>query len=205
MATSAPECRSCEPGSGRRLRGCDPRGAPNVVQVADRWHLLNNLVDTLLRSLERHRGTVREVRDRLEAPSGTQLIRSSDPEHPQTLASQRTQQKRKARLELYQQMTDLIARGKSQSEAAASVGISLRTVQRWITTGVFPERKHRFFPSHVDAFGPYIEKHYAEGCTNASQLWREIRSQGFRGNGSSDGTGCAAASGTCEHPERQHP
>ncbi|WP_157178482.1 transposase [Terriglobus roseus] len=31
------------------------KGAPNAVQVADRWHLLNNLVDTLLRSLERHR------------------------------------------------------------------------------------------------------------------------------------------------------
>lgn len=36
-----------------------------------------------------------------------------------------------------QQATELIARGKSQSEAAASVGLSLLTVQRWITTGVF--------------------------------------------------------------------
>ena len=161
------------------------KGAPNAVQVADRWHLLNNLVDTLLRSLELHRGAVREVRDRLEAPSRSQLVRSFDPEHPQMLASQSAQQKRKARLELYQQMTELIARGKSQSEAAASVGISLRTVQRWITTGVFPERKHRVFPSQVDAFGPYIEKRFTEGCANASQLWREIRQQGFRGNGSS--------------------
>ncbi len=70
-------------------------------------------------------------------------------------------------------MTELIARGKSQSEAAASVGLSLRTVQRWVTTGVFPERKRRIFSSHVDAFGPYIEKRVAEGCTNASQLWRD--------------------------------
>ncbi|CAN5628424.1 hypothetical protein BH10ACI4_BH10ACI4_07860 [soil metagenome] len=160
------------------------KGAPNAVQVADRWHLLNNLVDTLLRSLERHRGTVREVRDGLEAPPRTQLVRSSDPEDLQTLAALRTQQKRKARLELYQQMTELIALGKSQSEAAASVGVSLLTVQRWIATGVLPERKHRVFSSHVDAFGPYLEKRFEEGCTNASQLWREIRQQGFRGNGS---------------------
>jgi transposase len=161
------------------------KGAPNAIQVADRWHLLNNLVDTLLRSLERHRGTVREVRDSLEAPPGTPLVRSSDPEDSQTLASQRTQQKRKRRLELYRQITELIARGKSQTEAATRVGLSLRTVQRWITTGVFPERKHRVFSSHVDAFGPYLEKRFTEGCTNASQLWREIRSQGFRGNASS--------------------
>jgi transposase len=154
------------------------KGAPNAVQVADRWHLMNNLVDTLIRSLERHRGTVREVSDRLEASpadhSPDQLL--------QTLASQRTQQKRNSRLELYQQMTELIARGKSQSQAAASVGLSLRTVQRWITTGVFPERKHRIFSSQVDAFGPYIEKRVAQGCTNASQLWREIKQQGYRGN-----------------------
>ena len=62
------------------------------------------------------------------------------------------------------------------------MGLSLRTVQRWITTGVFPERKHRIFPSQVDAFGPYLEKRVAEGCTNASQLWREIKQQGYRGN-----------------------
>jgi transposase len=160
------------------------KGAPNAIQVADRWHLLNNLIGTLLRSLERHRGTVREVRESLDASPGTQFVRSSGPEDTQTLASQRTQQKRKVRLELYQQMTELVAHGKSQSEAAASVGLSLRTVQRWITTGAFPERKHRVFSSHVDAFGTYLEKRLAEGCTNTSQLWREIRQQGFRGNAS---------------------
>ena len=79
-------------------------------------------------------------------------------------------------------MTELIAGGKSHSEAAGSVGLSLRTVQRWITTGAFPERKHRIFSSQVYAFGPYIEKRVAQGCTNASQLWREIKQQGYRGN-----------------------
>ena len=62
------------------------KGAPNAIQVADRWHLLDNLVDTLLRSLERHRGTVREVRDGLEAPPGTQLVHGSNSENPQTVA-----------------------------------------------------------------------------------------------------------------------
>jgi transposase len=187
------------------------KGAPNAVQVADRWHLLNNLLDTLLRSLERHRGTAREVREALEAPSRTQLVRSSDPDDLQTPASRRTQQKRKCRLELYQQMVELIARGKSQAEAAISVGLSLRTVQRWITTGVFPERKHRVFPSHADEFGSYLEKRLAEGCTNACQLWREIKQQGFRGKASGvrgwlrRRFGCVRTSGTTPHVKTRPP
>ena len=67
-------------------------------------------------------------------------------------------------------MTEQIARGKSQAEAAASVGISLRTVQRWITTGVFPERKHRVFSSYVDAFGPHLEKRVEKNRLYASSM-----------------------------------
>jgi transposase len=37
------------------------KGAPKALQVADRWHLLNNLLETLVRSLERHRHTMNEV------------------------------------------------------------------------------------------------------------------------------------------------
>ena len=51
------------------------RGAPRAVQVADRWHLLNNLLETLTRSLERHRSTLSEVkhrRDRGSAKSNAQ-------------------------------------------------------------------------------------------------------------------------------------
>jgi transposase len=45
------------------------KGAPKALQVADRWHLLNNLLETLVRSLERHRHTMNEV--------GKQMIRKS--------------------------------------------------------------------------------------------------------------------------------
>ena len=39
------------------------RGAPYASQVADRWHLLNNLLETIIASLEHHRGMIREVRE----------------------------------------------------------------------------------------------------------------------------------------------
>lgn len=98
-----------------------------------------------------------------------------------TRTAERTRQKRERRLQLYEEVATLIRNAPSQSEASRRLGVSLRTVQRWMTCGVFPERKRRIFPSSVDAFSPYLSKRVSEGCTNVSQLWRKIRQQGFDG------------------------
>jgi len=78
-------------------------------------------------------------------------------------------------------MRELIDDGENQAQAAATLGLSLRTVQRWLACGVFRERKQRVFSSQVDAFGPYLEKRVADGCRSATALWREISRQGYQG------------------------
>jgi transposase len=45
------------------------RGAPRAVQVADRWHLLNNLFEVLTRSLDRYRPAMKAVGDGLSSAS----------------------------------------------------------------------------------------------------------------------------------------
>jgi transposase len=156
------------------------KGAPAAVQVADRWHLLNNLVETLARSLERHRHTMKEVRDLLEAPSAL-AVPPPIPEQPRTQQDKRKEQCRAQRLEQYELMKRLIDGGMDHSEASRRIGIPLRTVQRWLACGVFPERKHRKFPSTVDEFGEHLDRRYRESCSNATQLWREVKQLGFSG------------------------
>ena len=151
-------------------------GAPRAVQVADRWHLLHNFFEVLARSLERHRPAIRAVGEAMRSSSVTTM-----PLEKSTRAAERTQEKRERRLQLYEEVATLIRNGASQSEASRRLGVSLRTVQRWTTCGVFPERKRRIFPSSVDAFRPYLSNRVSEGCTNVSKLWREIRQQGFDG------------------------
>ncbi len=152
------------------------RGAPEAVQVADRWHLLNNLFEVLTRSLDRYRPAIRAVSDGLLSASPVM-----SPIGKPTLAVERKQQRRESRLQLYQEAAALIQSGVSQSEASRRLGVSVRTIQRWTACGVFPERKRRDFPSSVNAFAAYLSRRVAEGCTNVSQLWREIREQGFDG------------------------
>jgi transposase len=112
------------------------KGAPSASQVADRWHLLNNLLETLIVLLEHHRGTIREVRDSFGAAKA-QLSGPDDSDDRLTKAVRRKQQNRARRLDLYQRMRELIDNGSSQAQAAAALGLGLRTAQRWIACGVF--------------------------------------------------------------------
>lgn len=60
------------------------------------------------------------------------------------------------------------------------VGIGGRTVQRFLEAETFPERsKRRRSARPVDAFSPYLNQRWNEGCHNAAQLFREVRAQGF--------------------------
>ena len=157
------------------------KGAPGAVQVADRWHLLNNLVETLGRSLERHRPTIVNVSKRLNRNCAS---RPPFAEELPTQAGQRTRQNRERRLARYREFRSLVDAGMNYSEASRQMGLGLRTVQRWVACGVFPERKHRVYPSIVDAYGAYLEKRYGEGCGKITQLWQELKERGFEGRAS---------------------
>jgi transposase len=75
--------------------------------------------------------------------------------------------------------------GTSQSDIVRQLDLSLRTVQRWTRAGVFPERTPRSYPHSVDAYVRYLDQRLHQGCHNVSQLWRELRQQGYRGQLSS--------------------
>jgi transposase len=97
------------------------KGAPSASQVADRWHLLNNLLETLISLLEHHRATVREVRDSFRG-ANAQLSVSHESEDTRTTALQRKEHNRQRRMDLYQRMRELVDNGESQTQAAATLG-----------------------------------------------------------------------------------
>ena len=133
------------------------KGAPGAVRVADRWHLLNNLFETLIRSLERHRRTMNDVARQI-VRKGVAPAVAEVQEAPSTQALRRKLRNREHRLSIYQELMSLVDAGMNHSEASRQMGVGLRTVQRWLACGVFPEWKHRVFPSIVDAYGPHLRE-----------------------------------------------
>jgi transposase len=63
-----------------------------------------------------------------------------------------------------------------------TLGMSREAVRRYVHADAFPERRRPpREPSMLDPFESYLGKRWQEGCRNASQLWREIKEQGYPG------------------------
>jgi transposase len=86
------------------------------------------------------------------------------------------------RLELYEKVVQLYREGYSQRSIGRALPIQRKTVRRWLRAGEFPERKVAVRkPGKIHAFAAYLEQRWTEGCHNATELFREIRVQGYRG------------------------
>jgi transposase len=161
------------------------RAAPGAVQVADRWHLLRNLSEALRRALEPHSPLLRYVARRIQKDGSAGISAAAALPSALSHATSATQQNRTRRYGLYKEMKALADAGVSQTEIARQLELSLRTVQRWIAAGTFPERTARSYPHSVDSYAKYLDARLLQGCRNVSQLWRELREQGYPGQLSS--------------------
>lgn len=170
-------------GSGAFADGA-AQGAPEAVQVSDRWHLLRNLGAALRHTVERHHAALRRVGREVAAELAAE--RSADapaarPEPVPTARELRQAEGRARRQARYDEAMRLRERGATHRSIAAALGTPERTLSRWFATGHAPMRNRRPSGSILDPHQAYLERRYAEGCHNASQLWRELRGRGFGG------------------------
>lgn len=154
-------------------------GAPSAQQVADRFHLLLNLSAAIERALE-------ERSSQLQLPAAemdNQLEHETEGDQPRKTQQQTLQmQRRQRRVDLYEKVVQLHQEGHSQRAISQALQIQRKTVRRWLRAGQFPERKPPVRkPPKVQAFAEYLQQRWNEGCHNATKLFQEIRSRGYRG------------------------
>jgi transposase len=157
------------------------QGAPNAIQVADRWHLLRNLGDAMQAVVDRHhalvRRTARQVIDGLLAEARNAQSPSPRP----TAAEIRSREAYARRQARYEEAAQLRARGLSLSRIADLLGTERKVIRRWLRLGHAPQWSKPARQTVLDAHREYLEQRWAAGCRNAAQLWRELVEQGFRG------------------------
>lgn len=165
------------------------KAAPQAIQVADRWHLLHNLSETLVDALAPHHRLLTEVAkatsDKPEAsePSSAQPADLSPPRSSRQC--ERQKENRERRLACYEAVMAQLQQGLTQAEIARRNGLGIRTVRRWIRAQGFPERKVSPRTTRVDPQEEYIRRRWQQGCHNGTRLWRELRERGFKGQAAS--------------------
>lgn len=158
-------------------------GAPDAIQVADRWHLLANLRDALKRLLESKCAC-------LKAAAGAPKPKELSVQQGQSDISQKLTKKQKdklarqeKRLERYRAVLKLHEHGFTQTEIAHRLSMSPKTIRKYIRADECPMYpKGRTRRSKLDPYKEYISQRWQAGCHNATQILHEIRQLGFKGS-----------------------
>jgi transposase len=145
------------------------KALPNAVQVADRWHLMENASSAFLDAV---RKSMRSIRSAIGATAiNPELL---------TCAEKLQYEGYLRREEANAAITALAKGGVPIREIVRRTGHSRRLVRQVIRgqrTDVFRVRQ-----STLDAHLPFLDVKWDEGCRNGAELWRRLKVQGFKGS-----------------------
>lgn len=163
------------------------RGAPQAIQVADRFHLVHNLREALQRVLDRQQSALKAASTPPAVPSPPDPLPATNGSGAPAAAPTRVEQdqavRRARRHARYDAVRALANEGLGIRAIAREVHLSRDTIRRFLAAGTFPERaRPRPQPSILDAYIPYMRTRWLAGCDNGMQLWREIDAQGYTGS-----------------------
>ncbi len=174
---------------GLRIRDGVRLGAPDAVQVADRFHLLRNVVDALdqLQRQRRAAGSAAFGHGVRAPPVATPDPPPPPDPTPESKPGERLRSFR-AGPDQWERARALRAQGWSIQAIGRAISLSPKTVRRLLNRATPPSQEymhHRRIPRLIEPFLPYLLQRWADGCQNGRQLTREIEQLGYQGKGSS--------------------
>jgi transposase len=164
-----PEVRILARDRGGGYGAAAAKAAPHVLQVADRWHLMENASAAFLIAV---RKSMRAIRCAL----GTTRI---DPDLL-TRAERLQYEGYLRREEANAAIMGLSKEGLAIKEIVRRTGHSrglVRQVLRGQRTDVFRVRENT-----LDVYLPFLDAQWTDGCHIGAELWRRLKGQGFRGS-----------------------
>src|SRR5262249_50553564 len=163
------------------------QGAPSATQVADRFHLLQNLRETLDQvfapqgpALDAVNAAMRQ--QPIPLPDGTVAVSVPPPPTPpieEARAAQRAAQREAG----YAEGWTCHPQGGTPPAIGAQVGRSCRTIERYLHMPTWPGRQHRrhYGRSILNPYKAYILERWNAGCHTAIQLFHELQPRGYTG------------------------
>ncbi|MGW3368567.1 ISL3 family transposase [Streptosporangium canum] len=150
-------------------------GAPDAIQVADRYHLWRNLGEYVEKAVHRHRAALKEP---LPAPENPQPAAPAPAPAPAGMSRLAIRTR-----ERYAAIHVLLAKGVGTTAICRALNLDHKTVLRYAradtveTLLVAGERG-----SSLGPYQPYLRQRWNEGCTDGERLHKEITDLGYCGS-----------------------
>jgi hypothetical protein len=169
------------------------QGAPDAIQVADRFHLSANASAALDEVLRSRRRLVEYVVVAAE-PNAEGVVLPAIPPTPISRAKQYNLEVRARRTARWEAVRERFAAGQAQRQIARELGIARMTVQRLLTTPrpstadlpescpPEPSRPGGLSSPSLLPYLVYLQTRWQAGCSNILQLHREIAELGYTGS-----------------------
>jgi transposase len=161
-------------------------GAPDAIQVADRFHLWQNLCEAVENTVISCRADLpepaSEPADPEPAEAGTGVpAETAVPAVGQDPGASRLAVRARER---HAAVHDLLAQGRTHTQICAMLGLSPKTVRKFIRAATAEQVTAGPRPpsSGIDRFAPYLHERWNQGCTDAARLHAEIQAQGYQGS-----------------------
>jgi transposase len=204
---SHPEVEIVSRDRGGDYASAAKKGAPQAQQVADRFHLLQNLRERLKEVMDRKQSCLPEVEEHASdaVPTKAQGIKNNttsqmaEPEkhyrmgsvvpnqRPEGMRSDDFQKlvRRDKRVSHYEDVRTLVEQGLSQRAIVRKLKLARATVRKFAQAEEYPEMHHPKRGekrSLLDPYKHYVLQRWQQGCTNGLQLYDEIKARGFTGS-----------------------
>ncbi|MEU8548983.1 ISL3 family transposase [Streptomyces roseoverticillatus] len=144
--------------------------APDAIQVADRFHVRQNLTDAVERCVIAHRSC-------LPAAGAADTEPSPEPERPREGKYVINTHQRQAAVH------ELQDKGVGTTRISQILGMDPKTVRRYARTATADELivPPRSQDSPLRRFHSYLNERWNEGCIDSTRLYEEIRALGYKG------------------------
>jgi transposase len=155
-------------------------GAPDAIQVADRWHLWHNLAEHAEKTVVAHRGCLKEEDPAPEDASG---MPPAEPDGLRDVCGRERRLVTRTR-ERHAAISELLTAGHSLGAISRELGLDRHTVRRFARQPDADKLlvKATSRDSKLDPFKPWINQRWNQGITDAAALHAELQAQGWTGS-----------------------
>jgi len=161
-------------------------GAPQAIQVADRFHLWKNLCEAAEKTVAAHHHCLRAAAAPAQAapaepeprpPAPAAAAGTADPPARTRRLAERTRAR-------YAEVQECLARGLSRAAVSRELDLDIQTVRRFANAAcaeeVLGKAEHRV--TKLDPYIDLVNQRWNEGVTNAAAIAAELRTLGFKGD-----------------------